>query len=374
MVTVRNKCEPDPGVIVGEVFAFIFSLEAITGGSTVGEINRIFISWSGEASKIIARKIKSAFEDVIFNQEGLCFVSEIDIASGTDWYEKIRDELASCKLGISIITRGNMLEPWIYFEAGALISNGVAVIPLIFEAQANLLKDTPLASKQAIKFADSEKFCSMICDINRQLGLTTIAEKQLNVLANSAHADLCAELRPTLDELRNKKAFNEANIYPKTVRTINKKSMYISVPMESIDEAEYQNVQIFLQQLNQILRSLGYRTISPALEAESKSDFDYELGAVKAIKNNFRNLKQTEYILVIYPHSVASSLLLEIGYGIALTKCVVIFHKEKLPYILSEARGNINHVMTIQYSEYDDIIKYIKSNGIALFCNDLEEE
>jgi len=337
----------------------------------VSEKKRIFISYSGDESKEIACAIKSMFEQFTFGIEDLCFVSDLDILSGSDWFRQIEDELATCKLGISIITRENMFMPWIYYEAGALVAKGVPVIPLIFGANANLLEKTPLAVKQAVKFSDPKRFCKMIRDIDKRLSLTTLNFDQLNALATIAHSDLRRRLKPTLDKIQNEIGFDVNYVYPSNVSTVVKKSMFISIPMASVGEKAYSEERTFLQELVEVLSELGYKTISPALEIESQKEFD---GRAKATQDNFKNLKQVEYILAIYPRNVASSLLVEAGYGIALTKRVVIFHKGKLPFMLSEASGNISHVKTKPFSKYSEIIEHINKNGRALFENDLESD
>jgi len=90
--------------------------------------NKIFITWSGTNSKKIAKELKYVFENHIFNGTGLnCFVSDVDIASGTDWFAKIKSELLSCKLCIICVTKENLKAPWIYFEAGAMIARDVPI-------------------------------------------------------------------------------------------------------------------------------------------------------------------------------------------------------------------------------------------------------
>ena len=84
---------------------------------------KIFISWSGDNSKQIARALKDSLENTIFKDTGLeCFVSDVDISSGDDWWNKIKTELKKCKLGIACITKENLRAPWIYFESGAMIA------------------------------------------------------------------------------------------------------------------------------------------------------------------------------------------------------------------------------------------------------------
>lgn len=91
--------------------------ERKAGSISRGKQNRIFISWSGKNSKIIAKELKNVFENKIFAGTGLtCFVSDVDIASGTDWWDKIKGELKTCRLGILCITKENIRAPWIFLK------------------------------------------------------------------------------------------------------------------------------------------------------------------------------------------------------------------------------------------------------------------
>ena len=75
---------------------------------------KIFISWSGENSKTIAKALKDSLEQGVFSGSGLeCFVSDVDISSGDDWWNRIKTELKKCKLGIVCITKENLRAPWI---------------------------------------------------------------------------------------------------------------------------------------------------------------------------------------------------------------------------------------------------------------------
>lgn len=115
--------------------------------------NKIFISWSGANSKEIAKALKNTLEKNVFSGTGSeCFVSDEDIASGADWWNKINKELKSCKIGILCITKENINAPWIYYEAGAMITQSVQTIPLLISCDFNSLKDTPLNGKQAVNF------------------------------------------------------------------------------------------------------------------------------------------------------------------------------------------------------------------------------
>ena len=92
--------------------------------------NKIFISWAGDIGKEIAKQLKNILETEMFKGAELnCFVSDVDIASGTDWWKKIKNELKASKVGIVCITKENMKAPWIYFEAGAMVTRNIPTIP-----------------------------------------------------------------------------------------------------------------------------------------------------------------------------------------------------------------------------------------------------
>ena len=67
--------------------------------------NTIFLSWSGEYSKEIARQLKDTIEE-LFEGKIICFFSEVDIPSGEEWYRKIHIELQKSAMGIMCITKG----------------------------------------------------------------------------------------------------------------------------------------------------------------------------------------------------------------------------------------------------------------------------
>lgn len=138
---------------------------------------KIFISWSGDNSKQIARALKDSLENTIFKDTGLeCFVSDVDISSGDDWWNKIKTELKKCKLGIACITKENLRAPWIYFESGAMIARDLKLIPVLVNCNINSLNGTPIATKHMVDFYNQEKFTQMVKTINRELNLLSISD------------------------------------------------------------------------------------------------------------------------------------------------------------------------------------------------------
>jgi hypothetical protein len=85
----------------------------------------VFICWSGGRSKAIAEGLKELLQRVLPELERRdgeadpVFLSE-DIEKGAEWFQSIREELDRSKVGIVVLTRENLENPWIHFEAGAL--------------------------------------------------------------------------------------------------------------------------------------------------------------------------------------------------------------------------------------------------------------
>ena len=118
-------------------------------------------------------------------------------------------------------------------------------------------------------------------------------------------------------------------------------------------------------------KEMGVRNIiCPEIKISNRDRFD---GNTKAIRENFTNLKQVDHLIVLYPHQSPTSTLIEAGYGIALTKQILIFYKEGLPYMLEEAGETIAHVRTFKYNNFVEIKNYISKNGKTLFNQELDE-
>ena len=100
----------------------------------------IFISYSGEKSRKMAEAFKKWLPSVhhVFQP----FISHIDIMSSI-WIDDLRNALNTADAGILCVTMENMENPWLMFEAGALLmskSNHSVVIPFLLEKEYTELK------------------------------------------------------------------------------------------------------------------------------------------------------------------------------------------------------------------------------------------
>lgn len=78
----------------------------------------VFLSWSGEYSKSMAESLYRWIPRFIPNAQP--WMSSEDIGKGTIWTSELNARLASCKVGIIVLTPDNLNVPWLNFEAGAL--------------------------------------------------------------------------------------------------------------------------------------------------------------------------------------------------------------------------------------------------------------
>ncbi|GAA5478795.1 TIR domain-containing protein [Haloferula helveola] len=114
---------------------------------------KIFISWSGQRSRVIANALHEWLPRVLQNITP--WLSEEDVEPGTRWANAIADSLGEINMGIFCVTPENASSPWLLFEAGAIskISSQAVVCPLLFDmGRADL--DGPLSQFQSVEFSE----------------------------------------------------------------------------------------------------------------------------------------------------------------------------------------------------------------------------
>ncbi|WP_298254721.1 LuxR C-terminal-related transcriptional regulator [uncultured Arthrobacter sp.] len=139
---------------------------------------KIFISWSGDQSKAVAKLLRPWLKKVL--QATDPWMSDEDIAPGTRWAERIAKELAVTDFGILCVTAANRNSEWLNFEAGALsmaISDTERhVVPLLirFEERGDL-GSGPLSTLNTLVFKKDDML-KLVETINRQLATMVEAE------------------------------------------------------------------------------------------------------------------------------------------------------------------------------------------------------
>jgi hypothetical protein len=126
---------------------------------------KVFLSWSGENSKLAALALHGWLPTVL--QTIKPYMSAEDIEKGDRWSLNLAKELEETNFGIICMTPDNLEAPWIFFEAGALSKSidRARVAPVMFEVAATALAGSPLLSFQYTLFKKDD-FGKLIQTIN----------------------------------------------------------------------------------------------------------------------------------------------------------------------------------------------------------------
>jgi len=84
----------------------------------MNQLHNVFISWSGERSRVVAHKLREWLPRVI--QAAKPWMSDADIAKGSRGLNELTKALYSMRVGVTCLSPDNLEAPWLLFEAGAL--------------------------------------------------------------------------------------------------------------------------------------------------------------------------------------------------------------------------------------------------------------
>lgn len=150
---------------------------------------KVFLGWSGDRSKEIAKAFEDWLPKVI--QAVKPFISS-GIPKGKRWGEALAEELEKTKVGILCLTRENLDSNWILFEAGALSKTEDAhVCTFLLDVKATDVEE-PLASFQHTTFnkEDIQKLLKTINEAVNTSGENALSESQLDSIFNTFWPEL----------------------------------------------------------------------------------------------------------------------------------------------------------------------------------------
>ncbi|GAB4088788.1 toll/interleukin-1 receptor domain-containing protein [Hydrogenophaga soli] len=118
---------------------------------------KIFISWSGEKSRLIGEAFRNWLPEVI--QSVRPYFTPDDVTKGQRWAAEIAENLHNSQFGLFCLTDDNLTAPWLLFEAGAVSkdSRNGKVCPLLFGVDSAQLAG-PLLQFQATPYSRDEVF------------------------------------------------------------------------------------------------------------------------------------------------------------------------------------------------------------------------
>lgn len=138
---------------------------------------KVFISWSGERSRLVAEALRYWLPKVI--QAVQPWMSASDIEKGTRWRTDIANELEQTSIGIICLTPENLGSTWLHFEAGALSKQqqNTYVCTLLYELEPADIRE-PLAQFQTTR-AQKEDIRSLVDTINNALSDLKLPDSEI---------------------------------------------------------------------------------------------------------------------------------------------------------------------------------------------------
>jgi hypothetical protein len=138
---------------------------------------KVFMSWSGGRSHAVAKLLGDWLEDVI--QAVKPWISSAGIDRGEQWFRKIGDNLAEVSIGIVCLTPENKENPWIMFEAGALLKGSpeARVMTYLIDLKHQDVRD-PLAQFNHTTPAKTDMF-ALVTTLNSLLKDGAITDAKL---------------------------------------------------------------------------------------------------------------------------------------------------------------------------------------------------
>jgi hypothetical protein len=206
---------------------------------------KIFISWSGMLSHQIAKELLEWFPSVINELEP--FVSSENIKKGGRWVLDIFSELEKSNFGIVCLTKENLNEPWILFEAGALSKNisQSKVSCFMFDGLKQEDIEGPLSLFQNTKF-EKEDFRKLVDSINNALGERKISSSLLNKSFDKWYPELEEKIKNITDNYtpflpKKEEGENKLNEILRTTKFISNvvTRLRVKLPPESLDLARF---------------------------------------------------------------------------------------------------------------------------------------
>lgn len=122
---------------------------------------KVFISWSGDKSRVIAEILRDWLPTIVQSLEP--FLSTQDIPAGGRGMNVLASELETCSFGILCLTRDNKNRPWVNFEAGAISKTvgASSVVPLLLDLGPNEITG-PITQFQAIQANNRSEIYTMV--------------------------------------------------------------------------------------------------------------------------------------------------------------------------------------------------------------------
>lgn len=205
---------------------------------------KIFISWSGERSKSLAKAVYEWLPDVLYFAKP--WLSSAEIEAGQRWSPAIAAELQESNFGVICLTPDNLMAPWILFEAGAIAKavDTSRVVPLLFDVDFQDISG-PLSQFQAKKISQEHIF-DIVKSMNTASG-NLVEPDRLQKLFDKFWTDLegsIAKIPAPAATAKTKRDQGEVlEELVVTVRGLDNRLEELSSVMEDLVDSQFEDVE-----------------------------------------------------------------------------------------------------------------------------------
>jgi hypothetical protein len=238
----------------------------------------VFLSWSGQQSKMVAEFLKELIEDVVYGSK--VYFSDKDIKTGEDWRASIDEAIKSSIFGFVIMTKENQNSSWLNYEAGSLASEfDKRVSALLVNISGEELGDHPL-KKYQFDFFNQEKLPNIIEDIAYKIEGSSHDKSRTLKLIESQKKVINDKIKTLLDYLPSEKITKENSLLDKIYSSlINQQNI--------INDIKYQqslmNRRIELINTRDKNKSEYEYSIRISIERNENLDFEKSLEIIKKL-------------------------------------------------------------------------------------------
>jgi hypothetical protein len=332
---------------------------------------KIFVSWSKDISHSVAVYLQVFLKDFFKSKSLDIYVSSERIVAGETWFDNIKEAIKESSLCIIVMTDENEYSRWVYFEAGAIAFNtkSTNIIPILLTAD-SLDGGSPLNSYQCVK-ATKEGFRKLLLTIKKVGRLTGVTSEEFESRLEAYFPKFESEIQGILVKSKSNQRINTlsfGDIFPKKVHSVKEGSVFVGAPMASIgndiDYAVHRDGMINIIDAIEICCD-RVECYWAGKNIAREKDFH---GEQTALSIDLSELKSSSACVFVYMEKIVSSVIVEIGYAIALNKKIIIFcrNKDDLPYLLRYSNAQISNLSIFECKNYKDIADLIEKDGNAI--------
>jgi hypothetical protein len=195
---------------------------------------KIFVSWSGTRSQIVAVTLRKYLPLMI--QSLNVFMSKHDIESGARWATELARELDATNFGVLCLTKESLSSAWLQFEAGALVKHADGRACGFLIGALNVADVTgPLAQFQHRRF-ERDEMLHLLKDINAKVE-TPLAPENLAAVVAKWWPDIEEEYKAALSSAQDQPPQSvrpERDLLEELVLRVRA----LEVPMQSVARSE----------------------------------------------------------------------------------------------------------------------------------------